>query len=355
MQNAVRTAGALALAWSALFFSALARQEAPPIPPPAGAAPGGWGGEALAYAEGVPGDGGAPGFSSGPKARKVLILGMDGVRADAFLAAAAPHLHRLAREGSFARGALADRITRSGPGWTAILTGAWSPGHGVVDNTFEGYRHADHPHIFRRLKEALPDLATASVSAWEPIHGSLLTHADHSAAFAHDDSVAQEAVRLLSGGAGTDPDVLFLHFDAPDYAGHRYGFSRYSPPYMAALRKTDARVGRVLEALEKRSGRAREEWLILAVTDHGGTLRHHGEDVPACRRVPLIMGGDAAVPGLELADAALVDVAPTIMAFLGVVPGKGWKLSGRALPLLGGAVGDRLTRQLPDLLDEQVR
>lgn len=155
--------------------------------------------------------------------------------------------------------------------------------------------------------------------------------------------------------AGTDPDVIFLHFDAPDYAGHRYGFSRFSPPYMAALRRTDARVGGVLAALEARPGREREEWLILAVTDHGGTLRHHGEDIPACRRVPLIVGGDAAVPGLELADADLVDVAPTVMAHLGIAPEAGWRLEGKALPLSGGAVGDRLTRQLPDLLDEQVR
>lgn len=354
MPNVFRAAGALALAWSVLFFSALARQEAPPASPPPGAASGGPG-TSMPPGTGVLASTGIPGFAAAPRARKVLILGMDGLRADAFQAADAPHLHRLAREGSYARGARADRITRSGPGWTSILTGAWSPSHGVVDNGFAGYREDAHPHLFRRLKEALPGLATASVTAWEPIHGHLLTHADHGAAFGHDDSVAAEAERLLSGRAGTDPDVLFLHFDAPDFAGHRYGFSRWSPPYMSALRRTDARVGKVLAALKARPGRAREEWLILAVTDHGGTLRHHGEDIPACRRVPLIVGGDAALPGLELEDASLVDVAPTVMAFLGVAPQAAWNLEGKALPLLGGAVGDRLTRQLPDLLDEEIR
>src|SRR5688500_1105283 len=98
MQNAIRAAGALALAWSALFFSALARQEAPPAPPPPGAASGGPGlpgpaesgalayatGPAGAYAPDAPEAPDARTFAAAPKARKVLILGMDGVRADAF-------------------------------------------------------------------------------------------------------------------------------------------------------------------------------------------------------------------------------------------------------------------------------
>lgn len=308
--------------------------------------------------------------ASREKAAKVLIIGIDGLRTDAFQAAAAPHLQGLARSGSYAPDALADRVTRSGPGWTAILTGAWSPKHGVVDNGFQGYRSAAFPHVFRRLKESLPGCITASVVNWEPIHGRLVTHADLSLAFGDDDSVALRAERLLAGahpadaphspdggGEALDPDILFLHFDAPDYAGHRYGFSRFSPPYMAAIRRTDGRVGRVLAALAKRPGRAREDWLILVVTDHGGTLRHHGEDIAACRRVPLIMAGDAAPAGAALGRAGLADVAPTILVHLGVALDPGWNLDGKALPLrsLGSAVGDRLTGEFPDLLDQKIR
>ena len=54
------------------------------------------------------------------------------------------------------------------------------------------------------------------------------------------DSVALEAVRLLSGRAATDPDVLFLHFDARDYAGHRSGVSRFTSASSSATRRRAA-------------------------------------------------------------------------------------------------------------------
>jgi predicted AlkP superfamily pyrophosphatase or phosphodiesterase len=298
----------------------------------------------------------ASGAAADGRVPKVLVIGIDGLRSDAFRAAAAPHLLGLAHDGSFAPEAYADRITRSGPGWTSLLTGAWSPKHGVIDNTFAGYDPEAFPHVFRRLKEARPACVTASLVNWEPL-ARLATHADVSRAYGDDDSVALAAERLLAGRDGPDPDVLFLHFDAPDFAGHRYGFSRFSPPYMAAIRRTDERAGRVLAALAARPGRENEAWLVLVATDHGGTLRHHGEDIPACRRVPLIVSGDVAVAGARLAEAGLADVMPTLLSHLGVSPDPRWRLDGKALPLvpLGGIVRDRLSRQLPDLSEEEIR
>ena len=284
--------------------------------------------------------------------RRVLIIGVDGLRTDALLAAAAPNLHRLIRNGSFAPDALADRITRSGPGWASILTGAWSSKHGVVDKSLAGYRGREYPHFFTRIKSLRPGSFTASLVNWAPIHEKLVAGADISRSFGNDDSVAASAARLL---AGPGPDVLFLHFDAPDHAGHRWGFSRFSPPYMWAISRTDARIGRVLSALEARPMRDGEEWLVLCVTDHGGTLRHHGEDMPACRRVPLIVAGDGAIAGGTMQGAALVDVAPTVMDYLGLEADPGWSLDGRGIPLERGTVGDRLSSQTPDLLNDEVR
>lgn len=272
-------------------------------------------------------------LASAEPVRKTLIIGIDGLRADAFLKASAPRLHALGREGRLWPDAWADTITRSGPGWTSILTGAWSPRHGVRDNAFAGYRVGAYPHFFSRLKAARPEASVYSLVNWGPIHEKLVTHADLSLPLGDDDAVAAAAVAALSGEGG--PDVLFLHFDAPDFAGHRYGFSRFSPPYRSAIAATDARVGRVLDAVAARPGRGREAWLILAVTDHGGTLRHHGEDIPECRRVPLILAGDAAPRGIPArpADAALADVAPTVLAWMGVGIDPGWALDGKALPL----------------------
>jgi arylsulfatase A-like enzyme len=265
----------------------------------------------------------------------------------------------LMRAGAFAPDAAADRITRSGPGWTSILTGVSSPAHGVVDNSFAGYRAEAHPSLFRRLRASRPDLRLAAAVAWAPLATHLLPSGGHPGAgapvraFADDDSVASAAVRLLADGEA--PDLLFLHFDAPDYAGHRYGFSRFSPPYRIAIRKTDARIGRVLAALRDREARpegAGEEWLVLVVTDHGGTMRHHGEDIPACRRVPLIASGRGYAPGSALRGAALTDVTPTVLEWLGVAVGEEWGLEGLALSRRG-IPGDRAAGQAFHLLEEE--
>lgn len=329
MHSAFRSLGAMALALSCLCASGFARASF---------------GTAGASAGDV--------RTTQERARRVLIIGMDGLRTDALLSASAPNLHRLIREGGFAPDALADRITRSGPGWASILTGSWSPKHGIRDNELAGYRREEYPHFFRRIKSLRPETYTASLVNWAPIHDKLVTDADLSLAFGNDDSVAAAAVKLLSG---SDPDVLFLHLDAPDHAGHRWGFSRFSPPYMRAIRRTDARIGRILASLAARQGRQGEEWLILCVTDHGGTLRHHGEDIPACRRVPLIMAGDGVTGGLRIRGAGLVDVAPTVLDYLGLEAGTEWSLDGQAIRSGGGTIGDRLSRQTPDLLEDEIR
>jgi predicted AlkP superfamily pyrophosphatase or phosphodiesterase len=263
--------------------------------------------------------------------RKVLIIGIDGLRSDALLAARAPRIKALMQAGSYALDAWSDSITSSGPGWSSLLTGVWHAKHGVRSNGAMAatYTGQAFPHFYRRLKTLRPDLRTSSIVNWKPINDVLAAPcgaADLILSPGDDDSVAAQASALLATG---DPDVLFLHFDNPDHYGHTYAFSPYSPFYLYAIRRTDDRIGRVLDALDRRPDRDREEWLILVVTDHGGFWRHHGEDIPVCRRIPFIVSGDGAAHGESLAGAGQVDLAPTVMEFLGLARDPNWGWDGR--------------------------
>ncbi len=113
--------------------------------------------------------GAAQGPAEPARARKVLIVGIDGCRPDALKAARAPHLHGLIREGAFSDQAQTGDVTVSGPGWASMLTGVWRQKHGVRDNRFEGHNLKEFPHFFRRLKQALPRASTVSVVHWAPI------------------------------------------------------------------------------------------------------------------------------------------------------------------------------------------
>ncbi len=81
---------------------------------------------------------------------KVLMIGIDGCRPDALLAADTPCLDRLIDDGALSVQAQTCAVTSSGPSWSSLLTGTWPEKHGVQDNSFEGAQFDRYPHVFVR-------------------------------------------------------------------------------------------------------------------------------------------------------------------------------------------------------------
>jgi len=206
--------------------------------------------------------------------KKVLIIGIDGCRADALQSAATPNIDALIPNSIYSHHALNNDITFSGPGWSAMMTGVWSDKHGVTDNGFSGSDFGTYPHFFKRVEDNNPDLYTVSISQWHPINNSIvLNHADYKYNAPTEADVTTEAINQLEN---EDPDVMFLHYDEVDYAGHANGFSPNISAYTASIEGVDTQVGLVLDALYNRSNYANENWLILLSTDHGGNGSSHG-------------------------------------------------------------------------------
>ena len=283
----------------------------------------------------VPGSGQGPLPGTTVPSRKVLIIGIDGLRSDAFRKADTPHLNGLKKSGALAERAVTDVRARSGPGWTSILTGVWSWKHGARDNAFQGYRPDLHPTFLDRIAMARPGAVVGAVVNWKPIGSNLFGRHGFWVAPGDDKAVAEEASRLI--GQGT-PDVLFVHFDGVDHAGHTYGFSPNMPFYMWAVEKIDGYVGRLIEAVR---GRPDEEWLILVTSDHGGTYRHHGANTPEDRTVFLLTHGAGCRPERPSGFRGVVDVAPTAFAFLGIPVPAEWKWDGKPLGYDPAPASDR--------------
>lgn len=264
------------------------------------------------------------------RVKKVLILGIDGCRPDALLKAKAPNLQQLIETGAFSAQAQTGDVTVSGPGWTSMLTGVWRDKHGVRDNGFENANLKQYPHFFRRLKQARPKAYTASVVHWAPIATKIVVDADVSLAHKQDAKVAEDAAKILRE---RDPEVLFVHLDDVDGAGHKFGFHPEAPQYVKAIEQADRHVGLVLEALRERKTFAQEDWLILASTDHGGSGKGHGQNTPEHRTIFLIVSGPSARRGAIEPPPAIVDVAVTALVHLGVTIEPAWKLDGKAVGL----------------------
>jgi len=103
--------------------------------------------------------------------RRVLIIGLDGVRVDSLKASDTPNIDTLAQSGPYTYEALASRgeqATSSGPSWASILTGVWAKKHKAFDNDFETPNFDRYPHFYRRIRDTYPSAYLSSIVNWAP-------------------------------------------------------------------------------------------------------------------------------------------------------------------------------------------
>ncbi len=273
----------------------------------------------------------------------MLVIGIDGLRPDALQRAKAPVLRRLAREGQVDWDAFVVDTTLSGPSWAGFLTGVGVERHGVRNNRFEGHRLADVPTFFDRVRSSFPTDQLVSIVAWQPFHSVLLARRGLTSNMwrKDDDRVAEAAAYQLKK---RDPRVMLVHLDAVDKAGHDHGYGPGTGYYRAAIEATDVRVGLILAALRAREKTHAEEWLVLVTTDHGGTGHGHGGGSATDRRIFVIARGlGPAQAPFPKGRATLFDIAPTLLAFLGLPESDWGGLDGWPLQL---PLGDSAKRAM---------
>ncbi len=116
---------------------------------------------------------------------------------------------------------------------------------------------------------------------------------------------------------------------------------RYATPYLGEIAFADAQIGRLRAAIEARW--PDDGTLTIVTSDHGESLGEHWESshaltlYDATQRVPLAMSGPGLPRGQVVSSLVrLADVAPTVLALLGIEPAPG--LDGADLrPLLDGS------------------
>jgi predicted AlkP superfamily pyrophosphatase or phosphodiesterase len=206
------------------------------------------------------------------------------------------------------------------PAHLSILAGVPPEDHGVFSDDLAFTREmAGLQPLFRRARDE-GRTAVAFMSEEGPLAGfeEALRCRE---AFGLDSLTLTEPVGLraveTARPALADPDVelAFVHVPDPDLAGHRHGFE--SPEYGRAVLRADSAVGQVIEAAGS------DSTLVVITSDHGGGGAYgrfqHGSASPEDLRVPLLLWGGGVVP-TELGEPSVLDVAPTVLWALGLVP-----------------------------------
>ena len=278
-----------------------------------------------------------------PPARKVLVIGLDGVRVDVLAQADTPHLDRLAAAGTFSAEAQTRMPTVSGPGWSSMVTGVWSDKHGVRSNDFSANDYAAYPDFLTRLERIDPSFATFAVLNWPPLGtaaagGPMISDTIDVKITLDGDSLGYDvadarAVEWAVHHLATEAvDAAFVYLGNIDVVGHEAG--SLAPAYRAAIETADAQVGRLVAALHRRPNYAGEDWLILMSTDHGRRDDGgHGGPSTLERRIFFLASGPSVLTGTPETPPEIVDVAVTALTHLGIAIDPAWKLDGRAVGL----------------------
>ncbi|ALE04162.1 phosphodiesterase (plasmid) [Arthrobacter sp. ERGS1:01] len=264
-----------------------------------------------------------------PRKRHVLVVGMDGIRHDSLLDAQTPVLDALARDGVLLPVRVHEKnYTVSGPVWSTVATGVYMDRHGVVGNSVHPPEMAAFPDFTARVRAHDPHAETMIAASWHPLAAAVecgpifssrgwVNEVDperennRESWLRADDEVADYAAGRLGA---EDLAVSFVYFGEGDVEAHNHGTG---PGYTACIERCDARLGRLVEAIAGRPGRADEDWSVIVVTDHGHLDQGgHGGESDEERTAWMVASGAGMPDGITALDHA--DIAAQVLATFGV-------------------------------------
>jgi predicted AlkP superfamily pyrophosphatase or phosphodiesterase len=239
---------------------------------------------------------------------RVAIISIDGLRPDAIQQAGAPNILALATRGAYSWRAQTILPSNTLPSHISMLTGYPPEEHGVTWDDYAPTRgQILVPTIFAVARSK--GLRTGMVVGKEKFAHFRDTGACDTWTLAApgDDDVATR----VGAAIAARPDLLFVHLPEVDLTGHASKWM--SEPYLEAVRRADAAVGRIVAALPA-------DTTIILTADHGGRPEGHGSDSPLDMTIPWVIAGPSTARGKQLSSGIrTVDTAATAAFVLGAV------------------------------------
>ncbi|WP_199099539.1 ectonucleotide pyrophosphatase/phosphodiesterase [Dyella sp. ASV21] len=259
-----------------------------------------------------------------PAAAPLLLISIDGYRANYIERGLSPTLASLAKQGVQAIGMQPSFPSLTFPNHYTIVTGLRPDHHGIVNNTMSDpelgkFSLSDRNAVGngRWWEEGTPLWETAgnhgmkSGTMFWPgseadIHGK---HPDYWRSFDGNVPPTQRVDQVLAWldlPAGQRPGFLTLYFDEVDHAGHTYGPD--TPQVDQALRDTDAALAHLVQGLQQRGLLDRINLIVVA--DHGMAPVPANQTVLLDKLIPLrrvdvvslgVLAGLNPLPGQDFA------------------------------------------------------
>lgn len=219
-----------------------------------------------------------------PKAKRVLIIALDGISVKGFTQAKTPRLDALLAEGVLSLSTRNVMPSVTLPNWTSHLNGCGPEQHGVCGNDWQidkiklpavetdadGY----FPSVFNVLKHNVKDMKTAFYYNWPNLIYPYNKKYFDEAVFLENDAYVpyyEKAFDFIVSNR-EHPTLVFLYSVHTDHAGHKYKWM--SPEYIQSIEEADAEIGRLLDRLKAEG--LYEDTHFMFLSDHGGIGHGHG-------------------------------------------------------------------------------
>ncbi len=202
----------------------------------------------------------------------VVIVGIDGM--GIFCKdTPTPCMDEIFKNGAATMNALSLFPTISAQNWGAMLLGTDPEVHGLTNGKvcqYE-YKNKEIPSVFTSVRKAYPDSVLCSISNWEPINKGIIEH-DINVEFQTAENGASTTDKVVNCILSEKPDLLFIHIDDPDEAGHHFGYGNQG--HLDCITNVDSMVKRIYDACV--GADIIEDTLFIVITDHGGFKHGHG-------------------------------------------------------------------------------
>ncbi len=259
-----------------------------------------------------------------PKAKHVVLIGLDAMSAYGFQRAHTPNFNYMLENGAVSIHARCVRSTSSSHNWMSMVSGATPELHGVTSNGWEpdnivipscvANDKGNFPTIFEVVKRQRPDAKVYMYYEW--------TEQDRM----YDISLVDRAVTGLENGTAIiteafdaffedKPEFLFISINETDEVGHDSGHE--SEVYFETITKYDAMIGDFARKLEAEG--LLDDTVIIVTSDHGGLEFSHGGDSLAELEIPILLYGGDVTKGKVIEHTNLItDIAATVAGLLDV-------------------------------------
>ncbi|MBR4289213.1 MAG: alkaline phosphatase family protein [Oscillospiraceae bacterium] len=249
---------------------------------------------------------------------KVILISIDGMRPDGFLACGNPFAKVMMKIGTYTLNGHTVLPSVTLPCHMSMFHSVPPERHGITTNLYSPMARPING-LFEQIK--LYGGICAMYYGWEPLRdvsrpGSL-KYAAYLNAYIEDATDSTLTNLALDRIQQSKPDFIFLYMvETDEKGGHKNGWM--SDEYLRYVSAALDNVKRVYEACG-------QEYTIIVTSDHGGHDRTHGMDIPEDTTIPQFFIGSSFECGKELTGVTILDLAPTIAQIMNIPADSQWE------------------------------